>query len=462
METRGNFGSKLGVILATAGSAVGLGNIWRFPYMAGHNGGAAFILIYLGCIFLLGIPGMVSEFIIGRHSSSNAARAYRNLSGGKPWAVVGYMGVFTSMIILGFYAVVAGWCLQYLYASVAGQLGGDSVFVQTYFKEFSSHPLRPVFWTVVFILITHGVVVNGVRNGIERASKLLMPTLFVLLVVIVVASCLLPGASQGIEFLLKPDFGRVDRSVLLEALGQAFFSLSLGTACLCTYASYFSRQTNLARSAIQIALIDTLIAILAGLMIFPAAFSVGVSPDSGPSLIFITLPNVFNRAFASMPLVGYIISILFYALLALAALTSTISMHEIGTAFFYEELHINRRRGAWIETAVCVIIGIFCSLSTGLSSSAGRSSTAATISRPRYCCPSVPFSPASSSGGLCPGRWCSTSSPTGAPCAARSSMSISLQSGLSVRSASCLFFSISLESSKAHETLPPPHLHAAQ
>ena len=363
METRGNFGSKLGVILATAGSAVGLGNIWRFPYMAGHNGGAAFILIYLGCIFLLGIPGMVSEFIIGRHSSSNAARAYRNLSGGKPWAVVGYMGVFTSMIILGFYAVVAGWCLQYLYASVAGQLGGDSVFVQTYFKEFSSHPLRPVFWTVVFILITHGVVVNGVRNGIERASKLLMPTLFVLLVVIVVASCLLPGASQGIEFLLKPDFGRVDRSVLLEALGQAFFSLSLGTACLCTYASYFSRQTNLARSAIQIALIDTLIAILAGLMIFPAAFSVGVSPDSGPSLIFITLPNVFNRAFASMPLVGYIISILFYALLALAALTSTISMHEIGTAFFYEELHINRRRGAWIETAVCVIIGIFCSLS---------------------------------------------------------------------------------------------------
>ena len=209
------------------------------------------------------------------------------------------------------------------------------------------------------------MVVNGVRNGIERASKLLMPTLFVLLVVIVVASCLLPGASQGIEFLLKPDFGRVDRSVLLEALGQAFFSLSLGTACLCTYASYFSRQTNLARSAIQIALIDTLIAILAGLMIFPAAFSVGVSPDSGPSLIFITLPNVFNRAFASMPLVGYIISILFYALLALAALTSTISMHEIGTAFFYEELHINRRRGAWIETAVCVIIGIFCSLSCG-------------------------------------------------------------------------------------------------
>ena len=365
METRGNFGSKLGVILATAGSAVGLGNIWRFPYMAGHNGGAAFILIYLGCIFLLGIPGMVSEFIIGRHSSSNAARAYRNLSGGKPWAVVGYMGVFTSMIILGFYAVVAGWCLQYLYASVAGQLGGDSAFVQTYFKEFSSHPLRPVFWTVVFILITHGVVVNGVRNGIERASKLLMPTLFVLLVVIVVASCLLPGASQGIEFLLKPDFGKVNQSVLLEALGQAFFSLSLGTACLCTYASYFSRQTNLLKSALQVAVVDTLVAVLAGLMIFPAAFSVGVNPDSGPSLIFITLPNVFNVAFASMPLVGRAISLLFYALLSLAALTSLMSLHEVSTSFFYEELKISRKRGAIIVTVATSLIGAVCSLSLG-------------------------------------------------------------------------------------------------
>ena len=362
---RGSFSGKIGFVLSAAGASVGLGNIWRFPYMAGHNGGAAFILIYLGCIFLLGIPGMVSEFIIGRHSSSNAARAYRNLSGGKPWAVVGYMGVFTSMIILGFYAVVAGWCLQYLYASVAGQLGGDSAFVQTYFKEFSSHPLRPVFWTVVFILITHGVVVNGVRNGIERASKLLMPTLFVLLVVIVVASCLLPGASQGIEFLLKPDFGKVNQSVLLEALGQAFFSLSLGTACLCTYASYFSRQTNLARSAIQIALIDTLIAILAGLMIFPAAFSVGVSPDSGPSLIFITLPNVFNVAFASMPLVGRAISLLFYALLSLAALTSLMSLHEVSTSFFYEELKISRKRGAIIVTVATSLIGAVCSLSLG-------------------------------------------------------------------------------------------------
>ena len=365
MENRGSFGSKLGVILATAGSAVGLGNVWRFPYMVGQNGGAAFILIYLVCILLLGLPGMLGEFIIGRHSAANAARAYRNLAGGKAWAFMGYMGVVTSMIILGFYAVIAGWCLQYLYASIMAQVQGDADFVVKYFQEFSSDPIRPTLWTVAFILLTHFVVVRGVRNGIEKASKILMPLLFVLLIVIVIASCSLPGAMKGVEFLLKPDFTKVDKNVLLESLGQAFFSLSLGTACLCTYASYFSRQTNLLKSASQIAVIDTVIAILAGLMIFPAAFSVGAQPDSGPSLIFITLPNVFNQAFANMPIVGYCVSVLFYALLVLAALTSTISMHEIGTACIYEEQKISRKKGAWVETIICCIIGIFCSLSQG-------------------------------------------------------------------------------------------------
>jgi len=365
MENRGNFGSKLGVILATAGSAVGLGNVWRFPYMAGQNGGAAFILIYFVCIILLGLPGMMSEFIIGRHSAANAARSYTNLAGGKSWAFMGYMGVFTSMIILGFYAVVAGWCLQYLYASIMGGVHGDANYVKEYFVAFSSDSIKPTLWSVVFILLTHFVVVRGVRNGIEKASKVLMPLLFVLLIIIVVASCSLPGAMKGVDFLLKPDFSKVDQNVLLEALGQAFFSLSLGTACLCTYASYFSRQTNLLKSASQIVVIDTIIAILAGLMIFPAAFSVGVNPDSGPSLIFITLPNVFQQAFGGMPVVGYLISVLFYALLVLAALTSTISMHEIGTAFFYEERKISRKSGAWIETIACCVIAVFCSLSQG-------------------------------------------------------------------------------------------------
>ena len=361
---RGNFGTKLGIILATAGSAVGLGNVWRFPYMTGENGGAAFIIIYFGCILLLGIPGMVSEFIIGRHAQANAYRAYGKI-GGRIWRLVGILGILTSTIILGFYAVVAGWCLQYLFASFAGQLSGDAAYVQNYFQDFSSDPLRPALWGVAFILITHLVIVRGVQGGIERASKILMPLLLMLLLVIVIASCMLPGAANGVRFLLLPDFTKVSSSLLLEALGQAFFSLSLGTACLCTYASYFSRDTNLLRSATQIALLDTLIAILAGLMIFPAAFSVGVNPDSGPSLIFITLLNVFQQAFAQLPVVGYVISILFYALLVFAALTSTISMHEIGTAFFHEELHLSRHKAAIILTVVCSVIAVFCSLSVG-------------------------------------------------------------------------------------------------
>ena len=364
MAERGNFGTKIGIILATAGSAVGLGNVWRFPFITGQNGGAAFIVLYFGCILLLGIPGMVSEFIIGRRAQSNAYRAYGKM-GGRWWRLVGILGILTSTIILGFYAVVAGWCLQYLYASIAGQLTGDAAFVQQYFREFTSNPVRPCLWAVAFVVITHLVIVRGVRRGIERASKILMPLLLCLLVVIIVASCLLPGAMEGVRFLLLPDFSKVTHSVLLEALGQAFFSLSLGTACLCTYASYFSRSTNLLRSATQIALLDTCIAILAGLMIFPAAFSVGVNPDSGPSLIFITLPNVFQQAFAQMPVAGYVIGILFYALLVFAALTSTISMHEIGTAFFHEELHIERHSAAWILTGVCSILAVFCSFSVG-------------------------------------------------------------------------------------------------
>ena len=361
---RANFG-KLGVILATAGSAVGLGNIWRFPYMTGENGGAAFILVYIVCVFMLGIPGMIAEFVVGRHGAANAARAYGRMTRRRSWGLIGYMGVFTAMIILGFYAVVAGWCLQYLYASVAGQVQGDAAYVSDYFATFSSHPLYPSLWAVAFILATHLVVTRGVRDGIERASNLLMPTLLFLLLVIVVASCMLPGASAGIEFLFKPDFSKLSSRVFLEALGQAFFSLSLGTACLCTYASYFSRKINLAASALQIALLDCVIAILAGLMIFPAAASVGVRPDSGPSLIFITLPAVFTQAFAAVPVVGYIISVLFYAILALAALTSTISMHEIGTAFFREELRLSRRQAAFIVTLVCSLLAVACSLSTG-------------------------------------------------------------------------------------------------
>lgn len=364
-EERASFGSKLGIIMATAGSAVGLGNIWRFPYMTGENGGAAFILIYIACVIVLGIPCMISEFIIGRHGASNTARAYTRLSNGTAWKLVGYLEVLTGFLITGYYAVISGWCLNYVYASVMGELNGDPAFVKNYFVEFSQNPIRPVFWTIVVFAITHFIIIHGVRNGIEKASKLMMPTLFVLLLVIVVAAWMLPGASKGIDFLLKPDFSKVNSDVFLGALGQCFYSLSIGMGCLCTYASYFSRRTNITTSAIQIGLIDLMVALLAGLMIFPAAFSVGINPDSGPSLIFITLPNVFNQAFSGVPLLGWAVSLMFYALLFLAALTSLISLHEVNTAFFYEELHISRKAGAWIVTVCCCIIGALCSISVG-------------------------------------------------------------------------------------------------
>lgn len=364
-EERTNFGSKLGVILATAGSAVGLGNVWRFPYMAGQNGGAAFIIIYVACVLLLGLPCMISEFVIGRHGASNTARAYSKLAGHTPWRFVGYLGVLAGFLITGYYAVVAGWCLQYIVASLAGSLSGDAAYVSDYFTSFSQSALKPVLWTVAVIGLTHFVIIHGVRGGIEKASKMFMPTLFVLLLVVVGAACLLPGAGKGVAFLFKPDFSVVDKDVFLGALGQSFYSLSIAMGCICTYASYFSRQTNLLRSAVQISLIDTLIAVLAGLMIFPAAFSVGINPDSGPSLIFITLPNVFNQAFASMPAVGYVMSLMFYALLSLAALTSLISLHEVSTAFFFEELHISRKAGATIVTVSTCLMGALCSLSLG-------------------------------------------------------------------------------------------------
>ena len=362
---RANFGSKLGIILATAGSAVGLGNVWRFPYMAGQNGGAVFIIIYVACVLLLGIPCMISEFIIGRHGQANTARAFRKLGGRTPWSLIGYMGVLTGFLITGYYAVVSGWCLQYILASLIGHLHGDPDYFKAYFAELSSDPVKPVLWTIIILTITYLIVENGVRNGIERASKLLMPTLFILLLIIVAASCMLPGASQGIKFLFHPDSSKITSDVFLAALGQAFYSLSIAMGCICTYASYFSRQTNLTRSAIQIGLIDSMVAILAGLMIFPAAFSVGVNPDSGPSLIFITLPNVFQQAFASMPVVGYCISLIFYALLSLAALTSLISLHEVSTAFFHEELAISRKRAAALVTVSTAVIGTVCSLSLG-------------------------------------------------------------------------------------------------
>ena len=365
---RASFSSKLGVVLATAGSAVGLGNIWRFPYMTGQNGGAVFIMIYVICVLLLGIPCMISEFIIGRHGQANTARSFRKLSGGTPWMFIGYMGVLTGFLISSYYAVVSGWCLEYMWASLLGKLHGDPDYINTYFATFSQDPVKPVFWTLIILLATYLIVENGVRDGIERASKLMMPLLFILLLLIVVASCMLPNADKGIEFLFKPDTTKLTGDVFLGALGQSFYSMSIAMGCICTYASYFSKNTNLLKSATQIGVIDFLVAILAGLVIFPAAFSVGVNPDSGPSLIFITLPNVFQQAFSGFPTLGYFISLLFYALLSMAALTSLISLHEVSTAFLEEEVGTTRKYAAATVTIATMILGAVCSLSLGAMS----------------------------------------------------------------------------------------------
>ncbi len=364
---RANFGSKLAAILAAAGSAVGLGNIWRFPYETGQHGGAAFILIYIVCVLLLGVPVMISEFVIGRRSRANTARAYRILSPKSPLRWVGYMGVLTGFLILSYYTVVAGWTLEYLVEAGCGEFAGKTpeAFTQD-FATFSQDPWRPLLWLCVFMFLTHFVVVKGVEKGIERSANVLMPLLFILIIILAGCSISLPNASKGLEFLLKPDFSKIDSGVFFGAMGQAFFSLSLGMGCLCTYASYFSKETNLSRTALGVGTIDTMVAILAGLIIFPAAFSVGISPDAGPSLIFITLPNVFQQAFAGMPVLAWVFAVMFYVLLSLAALTSTISIHEVVTAFVHEEFGLSRSASACWVTGFCLFLGVLCSLSLGV------------------------------------------------------------------------------------------------
>ena len=361
---RGSFGSQLGVILASAGSAVGLGNIWRFPTEVGRGGGAAFILIYLGFILLMAMPVMLSEFIIGRSARSNAIGAFQKLAPGKPWIAAGIMGVLGGFLVLSFYSVVAGWTLHYTISSALGQLQGGADYSQA-FNVFVSDPWQPIIYLALFLLLTHLVVARGIQHGIERYSKLMMPMLLAIIVLLVGFSLTMPGAAEGILFLLKPDLNEVTPDVVLGAMGQAFFSLSVGLGCLVTYASYFSNETRLVRSAMNVCIIDTMVAVLSGFFIFPTVFSVGIAPDTGPGLVFITLPNVFNLTFSEMPVVGYIFALLFYALLLLAALTSSISMHEICTAFISEHFNSSRRKAAVIVTFVCLVLGGFCSLSFG-------------------------------------------------------------------------------------------------
>ncbi len=366
MSNRGSFGSKIGVVLAAAGSAVGLGNVWRFPTEVGNNGGAAFILIYLFSVFFIGVPVMVSEFVIGRNTHANTITAFRKLAPKTWWRIGGIEGVFVAFFISCYYIVVSGWTLHYTVASFLNRLSGDQDY-KAFFNSFVSNPWEPIIYTVVFMLMTHFVIVRGVERGIERFSKLMMPMLLLIIAVLVICSFSMSGFAEGITYLLRPDFSKVTPSVVLSAVGQAFYSLSLAMGCLCTYASYFGPNTNLMKTAMSVSVIDTCVAILCGFIIFPAVFSVpGVEPGEGPGLVFITLPHVFNIAFHSVPLIGFLFSSLFYLLLLLSALTSAISLHEPVTAYIHEEWHVSRHRAAGMVTAGCILLAIACSLSMGV------------------------------------------------------------------------------------------------
>ena len=366
---RENFGSKLGAILAAAGSAVGLGNVWRFPIETGQNGGAAFIIIYVLCILVLGLPIMISEFLIGRYTHANTAGAYRILSNGTLWKWVGRLGVFTGWFILCYYVVVGGWTMQYTFLSITNAFYEvPATKYENIFNDFVSNPWLPTLWLFIFIGVIHYVITRGVQSGIEKSAKLMMPTLFIITLFLAVCSVCLPGGTKGIEFLLKPDWSKVDSTTVLDAMGQAFFSLSLGMGCLCTYASYFDRKTPLAKSAVNVSFIDTFIAIMAGFIIFPSVFNIGMDPNevgAGAGLTFVSLPNVFQQAFGDGGILAVVVSTLFYFLLFVAALTSAISLHEVATAYVTEEFNMSRKKGATLVTLTILVLGTLCSLSFG-------------------------------------------------------------------------------------------------
>ena len=363
-----NFGTKIGAILAAAGSAVGLGNIWRFPTETGNNGGAAFLLIYIGFMLFLGVPIMVSEFVIGRHSQTSVTQSFFKMSGGKKgWKLMGLIPVVAGFLVLSYYAVVAGWTLYYAFlAGIDGFAGKTPDEIGTAFQSFCADPLNPLIWMAIILVINGMIVALGVKKGIERGAKIMMPLLFIFIIILVACSFTLPGAEAGLQFLFHPDFSKVTGPTLFNAMGQAFFSLSVGLCCLCTYATYFKKDVNLMQDGLQVATIDTLVAVFAGLIIFPAVFSIsGLAPSQGPSLVFVTLPNVFQQAFGSS-LVAYIFSLCFYLLLVMAALTSSISMLEMIVAYLFQERHISRPVASIGATIVCLILGTFCSLSFGI------------------------------------------------------------------------------------------------
>jgi NSS family neurotransmitter:Na+ symporter len=375
-EGRDSFGSKFGVIAAAAGSAIGLGNIWRFPYVLGQNGGGAFLVIYVLFIAAIGIPVMMSEFVIGRRAQLNAVGAFKKIAPGKKWHLIGLLGVVTAFIILAFYTVVAGWTLEYLIQSVkwmatAGKIGFSEMnneavrgFFSNHYETFVSGIWRPILWFVVMMFFTGYIVMSGVKKGIERYAKILMPILLVLLIVLVIRSITLEGARDGLIFLFRPDFSSIREApvrIILEALGQAFFSLSIGMGTLITYGSYIRKKENLANTAVNVAFADTFIAIVAGLAIFPAVFAFGINPGEGPELVYITLPVIFQSMSG-----GLIWAFMFFLLLCFAAITSTISVLEVIVAYLSEQLQMTRKRATLLATISVGFLGILCTISSDI------------------------------------------------------------------------------------------------
>ena len=361
IQEREHFGSKVGVIMASAGSAIGLGNIWKFPYEVGNNGGAAFIMVYLACIVFIGLSIVIAEYVVGRRSNANAVGAFKKLAPNSGWWLVGMLGVLAAITILSFYGVVAGWTFEYLFqASKNAFVGKSPDELNAMFGDFVSNPYRPIIWQLIFMLLTCGLIYSGIKKGIERYTEILMPLLFVVIILLAIRAVTLPGGGEGIRFLFKPDFSAINGDVVLSALGHAFFSLSLGLGAIITYGSYVSKSDNLTAISIEVVALDTIIAIMAGIAIFPAVFAYGIEPTSGPSLVFKTLPNVFQQ----MP-GGMLWGILFFFLLGVAALTSSVSLLEVVTAFVSEQLKIKRHLAIFLSALLITIIGIFCSLSQG-------------------------------------------------------------------------------------------------
>lgn len=357
--SRDSFGSRFGALVAMAGSAVGLGNLWRFPYLVGENGGAAFIIVYILLSFLICLPIFISEFVIGRRSQKNAYAAFRDLSGGSAWRWVGLFTIIVPLIVLSYYSVIGGWSIDYLLKSCTFSFTGASG-VNTMFTDLVTSTWAPLLAHTGFLLVTTLIVVVGIKDGIEKFSKVMMPLLFFIVIGIAIYSLTLPGAQKGIEYLFNPDFSKINAKACAAALGQAFFSLSLGFGTIMTYASYVDKKENIMFQSTATAVSDLMFAMIAGVAIMPAVFAFGLNPQSGPGLVFETLPFVFGQ----MP-AGGLVAILFFLALLVAALTSSISMLEVAVAYLVEEKKFSRIAACIVLFIICWVIGAVCSLSFG-------------------------------------------------------------------------------------------------